>query len=374
MSAFDDLVKIFKKEKKSGSDYTGSVTRVEGNTAYVQLTGSDIADTPVAMSISAKPGDNVRVRVSNGKAHITGNDTAPPTNDTEKIQKLDKSNDDVLKRIKKVEDGIEMKGIVHFVDLENPDEETIIKGGNIDAVSMAIKDSYSMYNGSNRQRILAFDKSEPYPGFENYMIVIDPDENIPICYINTTNTYIKAFSSVCPNNASLSMDDELFYVDMPVYDSNYNPTGQLTRVLQADPQYDGSSVPLKSPAVYARTGGGSANVGVNSSGTLYRVSSSRRYKHDIEDLSLEEARKLLDLKPRTFKYNDDFLTRDDERAGKDVPGFISEEVAEQLPIAVDHDSEGNAEMWNANVLIPCLLKLIQDQEQRIAALEEETGK
>lgn len=374
MSAFDDLVKMFKKEKKSGSDYTGTVTRVEGNTAYVQLTGSDIADTPVAMSISAKPGDNVRVRVSNGKAHITGNDTAPPTNDTEKIQKLDKSNDDVLKRIKKVEDGIKMEGIVHFVDLENPDEETIIKGGNIDAVSMAIKDSYSMYNGSNRQRILAFDKSEPYPGFENYMIVIDPDENIPICYINTTNTYIKAFSSVCPNNATLSMDDELFYVDMPVYDSNYNPTGQLTRVLQADPQYDGSSVPLKSPAVYARTGGGSANVGVNSSGTLYRVSSSRRYKHDIEDLSLEEARKLLDLKPRTFKYNDDFLTRDDERAGKDVPGFISEEVAEQLPIAVDHDSEGNAEMWNANVLIPCLLKLIQDQEKRIAALEEEIGK
>ena len=110
-------------------------------------------------------------------------------------------------------------------------------------------------------------------------------------------------------------------------------------------------------------------MGVNSSGLLYRVSSSRRYKHDIQDLPLEEAKKLLDLKPRTFKYNDDFLTPDDERVGKDVPGFISEEVAEQLPIAVDHDNEGNAEMWNANVLIPCMLKLIQDQEKRIAELE-----
>ena len=112
-------------------------------------------------------------------------------------------------------------------------------------------------------------------------------------------------------------------------------------------------------------------MGVNSSGLLYRVSSSRRYKHDIQDLPLEEARKLLDLKPRTFKYNDDFLTPDDERAGKDVPGFISEEVSDLLPIAVDHDDDGNCEMWNSNVLIPCMLKLIQDQEKRIAALEAE---
>lgn len=234
MSAFDDLVKMLKKEKKSGSDYTGTVTRVEGNTAYVQLTGSDIADTPVAMSISAKPGDNVRVRVSNGKAHITGNDTAPPTNDTEKIQKLDKSNDDVLKRIKKVEDGIKMEGIVHFVDLENPDEETIIKGGNIDAVSMAIKDSYSMYNGSNRQRILAFDKSEPFPGVENYMIVIDPDENIPACYINTENTWVKAFTASTEDAAALSLDSGLFYVDMPIYNASAELLG-TTRMLQAAP-------------------------------------------------------------------------------------------------------------------------------------------
>jgi hypothetical protein len=130
-------------------------------------------------------------------------------------------------------------------------------------------------------------------------------------------------------------------------------------------------VNLASPAVYSRTAGGSANVGVNQYGTIYRVSSSRRYKHDIKDLPLEEARKLLDIKPRTFKYNDDFLTPDDEKAGKDVPGFISEEVSEQMPIAVDHDDEGNAEMWNANILIPCMLKIIQDQEKRIAALEDQ---
>lgn len=74
---------IRKTDKKTGSDYTATVTRVEGNTAYVKMTGADIDDTPVALSIDAKPGDSIRVRVNNGKAWITGNDTAPPTNDAD---------------------------------------------------------------------------------------------------------------------------------------------------------------------------------------------------------------------------------------------------------------------------------------------------
>ena len=372
MSAIDDLAKYIKKiAKKTGSDYTGTVTRVEGGVAYVQLTGSAIPDTPVSMSISAKPGDKVRVRISGGRAYITGNDTAPPTNDTETIKKARNDLDGLSRRIRKVEDGIEFKGIVHFTDLENPDEETVIKGGNIDATSMAIKEYYSMYNGSERQRILAFDKTEPFPGVESFMVVLDPDENIPSFYINTDTTWVKAFSASTPEGAGLSFDSELFYIDMPIYDSNYEPTANTMRVLGAAPLYDGSHVNLTSMAVYSRTAGGSANVGVNQYGTIYRVSSSRRYKHDIQDLSLEEARKLLDLKPRTFKYNDGFLEPDDERVGKNVPGFISEEVDEQLPIAVDHDTDGSCEMWNSNVIIPCMLKLIQDQEGRITALEAE---
>ena len=70
MSAIDDLARYIKRiAKKTGSDYTGVVTRVEGGTAYVQLTGSAIPDTPVVMSISAKPGDKVRVRISGGSRY-----------------------------------------------------------------------------------------------------------------------------------------------------------------------------------------------------------------------------------------------------------------------------------------------------------------
>lgn len=76
------IANIKRDQKRTGTDYTGVVTRVDGGTAYVRLTGSDIMDTPVRMTIDAKPGDKVRVRINSGKAWITGNDTAPPTDDT----------------------------------------------------------------------------------------------------------------------------------------------------------------------------------------------------------------------------------------------------------------------------------------------------
>lgn len=86
MSAIDELVKLLKRSNKNaGSDYSGIVTKVENGVAYVQLAGSEITDTPAALSIDAKPGDKVRVRVCNGKAWITGNDTLPPSNDKKEV-------------------------------------------------------------------------------------------------------------------------------------------------------------------------------------------------------------------------------------------------------------------------------------------------
>jgi hypothetical protein len=83
MNELTEVLASLKAKEQTGSDYTAMVTKVEGQTAYVQITGSDIADTPVSMSISVKPGDMVRVRVANGKAWITGNDTSPPTDDSQ---------------------------------------------------------------------------------------------------------------------------------------------------------------------------------------------------------------------------------------------------------------------------------------------------
>lgn len=111
MNDFKKLFGILRTKNKSpGTDYTGAVTKVEGSTAYVQLTGSEITDTPVALSIDAKPGDRVRVRVSNGRAWITGNDTLPPSNDKKEVaQKMSK---DMSNRSKHI---IIKDGVIKFV-------------------------------------------------------------------------------------------------------------------------------------------------------------------------------------------------------------------------------------------------------------------
>ena len=76
--AIRELFELLAKKENTGSDYTGTVTRVEGSTAFVRFNGSDIDDTPVSLSIGAKEGDTVRVRVADGRAWLVGNDTAPP--------------------------------------------------------------------------------------------------------------------------------------------------------------------------------------------------------------------------------------------------------------------------------------------------------
>jgi len=67
-----------------GYDTVATVKRVEDNTAWVHIPGG-VDETPVTLSIDAKSGDIVRIRVAGGKAWVTGNDTAPPTDDTTAI-------------------------------------------------------------------------------------------------------------------------------------------------------------------------------------------------------------------------------------------------------------------------------------------------
>lgn len=84
----NDIVQAFKEylnKLPQPYDCVGEVVRIEGDIAWVQIPGSDeeIAETPVRLTISAKEGDTVQVRVSGGTAFLVGNATAPPTDDTE---------------------------------------------------------------------------------------------------------------------------------------------------------------------------------------------------------------------------------------------------------------------------------------------------
>lgn len=76
----DSMKRVVKSELGS-YDTTATVKRVEGSTAWVHIPGG-VDETPVRLTMNAKEGDNVQVRVSDGKAFLAGNVSAPPTDDT----------------------------------------------------------------------------------------------------------------------------------------------------------------------------------------------------------------------------------------------------------------------------------------------------
>ena len=103
MTGFEKVFHLLKKEeKRTGSDYTATVSRVGKGVAYVQIAGAEITDTPVSMSIDAKPGDQVRVRVNGGKAWLTGNDSNPPNNSTAEVEETAKQVKDITKQLETV--------------------------------------------------------------------------------------------------------------------------------------------------------------------------------------------------------------------------------------------------------------------------------
>ena len=150
----------------------------------------------------------------------------------------------------------------------------------------------------------------------------------------------------------------------------------------SDHKHNGETLSLKSlflsdtsgattTTANARIGTASPNIG-----KIMKTasSSSKRYKHDIAPLSDElSADKLYDIEVVQFKYNDDYLNKNDIRFGLDLPGFIAEQVHEAYPIAADIENDA-VETWNERFIIPPMLKLIQDQKRQIDLLEERIEK
>ena len=86
----DDLVSTM-KDANSGStkgyDTPAEVRNVDKDNgiAYVHIPGG-VDETPAQLTINASVGDEVQVRVENGKAYIIGNATTPPTGDAEALR------------------------------------------------------------------------------------------------------------------------------------------------------------------------------------------------------------------------------------------------------------------------------------------------
>lgn len=101
-------------------------------------------------------------------------------------------------------------------------------------------------------------------------------------------------------------------------------------------------------------------------------SSSRRYKHNIKQLSANrDAHKLLELPVVEFEWNNDHNLQYEDMRGQVIPGIIAEDVEEIYPSAVIYSENGEVESWDERRIIPGMLALIQEQDQKIKNQEAE---
>ena len=132
---------------------------------------------------------------------------------------------------------------------------------------------------------------------------------------------------------------------------------------------------IKAPCIRNRSSTASANVRCQDR-TYYlatSATSSRRYKHDIADISKEELNpaRLYNLPVRQFIYNLDYIDPDDQRYGETVCGFIAEEVEKIYPVACEYNANRTPENWDIRYIIPPMLALIQKQHKEIEQLKSD---
>lgn len=143
-----------------------------------------------------------------------------------------------------------------------------------------------------------------------------------------------------------------------------------------------------STSIYNYTSGGSANLAINSNGTIYRATSSLRYKADVEPS--RELASVLDIEPKTWRSKADV-----ERAAEvaelraktgegPVPqeladglngdaryyGAIAEEVHDLgLTELVEYDNFGRPDALNYDKFGVALIPIVRELRDRIEQLE-----
>lgn len=125
---------------------------------------------------------------------------------------------------------------------------------------------------------------------------------------------------------------------------------------------------LQGSSIYLVNGGleYTGAIGINASGKIVHIDSSAlRFKENIKS-ELDESlnpKKLYELPIKQFNFKDEY--KEDVIKGDTQIGFIADEVAEIYPNAALYDRDGQVSGWNAHIMIPAILKLIQDQKKQI---------
>lgn len=312
MTGMEQVFKLVnRKEKRTGSDYIATVTSVDGQTAYVQIIGSDIVDTPVALTIDCNPGDTVRVRVADGKAWITGNDTAPPGNTKKLVLSVDGKMD---------------------ADMKNRASVIVIEEGTIDFRTNSIVIDSSNFKLDKEGNAVFSGRLEAATGSFNGAVIFTFDGS---------NVYIGDRTRIAP----IYITDD----GQTVTETSIGSATFYQAILSNPRQYT-----LITPASIMLSASGRTGY-YDALG--YSGPSDIRLKDDIADLDPALAKR---LRPVQFRFKDDDVIR---------YGFIAQEVQDILPGAVKEDKEGYLGLCYQEIIAP-LTALVLEQEKRILELEK----
>ena len=119
---------------------------------------------------------------------------------------------------------------------------------------------------------------------------------------------------------------------------------------------------------------GLAPLYVDQNGLLQSSTSSARYKKDIstefsEDL---DPHKLYDLPVKQYQYKDEH--KDKQLVEGMQVGLIAEDVDKYYPNACQYNDDGEPESWRERIVLPAMLKLIQEQKAEIDELRARIDK
>lgn len=93
----------------------------------------------------------------------------------------------------------------------------------------------------------------------------------------------------------------------------------------------------------------------------FNQKSSIRFKKEVEDLTEEEAKQILKIRPVSFKY----INQNEDKIRY---GVIAEETVDVIPSVVTYDEDGEPDGVAYADFIPYLIKMIQMQQKQINSL------
>lgn len=125
---------------------------------------------------------------------------------------------------------------------------------------------------------------------------------------------------------------------------------------------------VRSERIYNTVTGSAANMHIGSNYSIYRSSSSIKYKTDINSLSIDDAKKILNFRPVKYKS----LCEDDPD-DQIYYGLIAEEVSDIEPAfvhwSIKDDLEKEPEGVQYERIVSPLITLVKDLYNRVEALE-----